>query len=714
MTESPWTFFGEYDAVSSDDTVTMVDGTTFMVCRRNGDVHGHGPFGLFMLDTRVVSTWLLNVGGSPVTPLSVTPNGPFSAVFVGRAEVSTAPDNPLTVIQRRHVGQGMREDLEIRNHGSDPVPLTVELRVGSDFGGVFDVKAGRNGAPTMAVSQDDENSLVIPAPERPGAAVIEATVITCSTNPDRADERGLAWDVTLQPGQKWENCLVVEVINHKRRLRASYQCGQPIDEAIPVNRLRRWRESVTTITTDDARLSQAVDRASEDLGSLRIFDPDHPERVVVAAGAPWFMTLFGRDSLIAAWMSLPLDHDLAEGVLKELQDKQGTEVDPRTEEQPGRILHEVRFDGASARLLGGANTYYGSIDATPLFVMLVAELARWTGITETIRNLLPAVDRAMMWISEFGHRDDDGFVEYLRSDPTGLLNQGWKDSRDGIRHLDGRLPSGPIALCEVQGYVYAAHRGRAELARATQEHDLAARHDQLADDLREAFDQAFWLDELGWYAVGLDGDKQPIASLTSNIGHLLWTGIIDAERAELVAERLVGSSMFSGWGLRTLSTDSGGYDPLSYHCGSVWPHDTALAVAGLSRYGFDQQANRLSEGLLAAAACSGGRLPELFAGFACDDLPAPVPYPASCSPQAWAAASPLLLVRAMLGLEPNMLTGRFKLRPRLPPGIGALTLTDIPFGRDRVTVAAGTDEVMVTGLGSHVTVEIDHPGGGAE
>ena len=708
MTESPWTFAGGSAAVAGEGAVTLVDGTSFMVCRRSGDIHGQGPLGLFMLDTRVLSLWQLTVSGAPIQPLLVTPNGPFSATFVGRIDNASSADSAITVVQRRHVGQGMREDLDVRNHGSDRLDLRVELLVAADFGSVFDVKAGREMSRSAVLPEPDNGGIRIVAPES-SDGVVEATTITCSVRPDRTNGEGLMWDLSLEPGQRWSTCLLVEVTTAGRRLAASYPCGQPVEEAIPVNRLRQWRETVARVSTDDPALATAVSRASEDLGALRIFDPDHPDRVVVAAGAPWFMTLFGRDSLLASWMSLPLDQDLARGVLLELTDQQGSRVDRKSEEQPGRILHEVRFDSASARLLGGSNTYYGSIDATPLFVMLVAELARWTGITPTIEAFLPAVDQAMNWIIEYGDRDGDGFVEYLRSDPSGLENQGWKDSWDGVRHLDGRIASGPIALCEVQGYVYAAYRGRAALARAQGEIRTAEVNDLRADELRARFDAQFWMDDLGWFAIGLDGEKNPIASLSSNIGHLLWTGIVNDDRAEAVADQLGGPSMFSGWGVRTLSAGNHGYNPLSYHCGSVWPHDTALAIAGLARYGCDQTAQRLTNGLLAASSWSDGRLPELFAGFDREDLPSPVPYPASCSPQAWAAASPLLLVRAMLGLEPDLLSGRFRLRPRLPDGIDSLVMTDIPFGDRRVTVAATGDTVEVSGLGAEVALEIDYP-----
>lgn len=715
MTDSPWTFSGESSHVGGSGTVTLVDGTTFLVCDQSGDLPGHGARGLFMLDTRVLSRWQLTVNNEPVQPLSVTPNGPFSAAFAGRISDPALADAPLTVIQRRHVGRGMREDLDIRNHGAKPRDIVLKLRLGSDFGGLFDVKAGKESHHEQHVVQASDCSIVISNPHATDAQAVQSMRLWSSCPPTEIVGDVLAWEFRLEPGERWTNCFLISIEVGGVRLEPSYQCGEPVEDAIPISRLRQWRSQVTALDTDNTVLEAAVNKASEDLGALRIFDPDHPERVVVAAGAPWFMTLFGRDSLIASWMALPLDQDLAKGVLQELADAQGREINPKTEEQPGRILHEVRFDSSSSRMLGGSNTYYGTVDATPLFVMLVAELARWTGVTPTIRSLMPAVDKALAWIDDYGDPDGDGFVEYFRSGTNGLENQGWKDSWDGIRHSDGTVARGPIALCEVQGYVYAAFLARAELAQALGEPEsISESFYTRAENLQAHFHDSFWLPESGWYAVGLDGNKEQIGSLSSNIGHLLWTGIVPKEFASKLATQLVSPSMFTGWGVRTLAANNPGFNPLSYHCGSVWPHDSAIAAAGLSRYGFDSEAHEVMQGLLSASTWTDGRLPELFAGFSIEDLGSPVPYPASCSPQAWAAASPLLLMRAMLGLEPNLLTGHLRLRPRLLPGTSRMQLTDIPLGTSRLDIAINSHDgggnnpsVVVKGLPPHILLEID-------
>ena len=463
--------------------------------------------------------------------------------------------------------------------------------------------------------------------------------------------------------------------------------------------------------SDDDELKRALDRSAEDLGALRIFDPDYPERVVVAAGAPWFMTVFGRDSLITSWMALIVDPDLALGVLQTLARFQGKEIDPRTDEQPGRILHEMRFGEAASLSLGGGSIYYGTADATPLFVMLLGELRRWGLAPEAVDSLLPNAERALEWIDTFGDSDGDGYVEYKRATDRGLANQGWKDSWDGIRYADGKVANAPIALCEVQAYVYSAYLARAHFAREAGDEATFGRFRRKATQLKEAFNRDFWLEEKGWFAVGLDADKRPIDSLTSNIGHCLWTGIVDDDKAHRVAQHLMSPEMFSGWGIRTLATSMGGYNPVSYHCGSVWPHDTAIVAAGLSRYGYSEAALRIVRGLLDAAQALGGRLPELFSGLDRRELATPVSYPTSCSPQAWAAASPLLCLRTILRLDPWVPYGKTWLAPMLPEGMKRLKVEGIPIAGARVSVEVDGDDVNVEGVPSSLELmtEPRHP-----
>jgi glycogen debranching enzyme len=423
------------------------------------------------------------------------------------------------------------------------------------------------------------------------------------------------------------------------------------------NRNRGWLSSVPKLRTANRVLSSAYDRSIEDIGALRLHDPTGRLRPVIAAGAPWYMTLFGRDALISAYMALPIDPTLAIGVLEALAELQGTQVDLVTEEEPGRIMHETRYLGVDAPTLTGGSTYYGSADATPLFVVLLGELSRWGLGDDELRLLLPHADRALAWMQEFGDRDGDGYIEYETTSERGLANQGWKDSADGIRYHDGRVATAPLALCEVQAYAYAAYQARAAIAIRLGQRDVLIRYERLAADLKERFNRDFWLDHLGWYAVALGPDKEPVDSLTSNIGHCLWSGIVADEHAALVAQRLMSKQMWNGWGIRTLASDEQAYDPMSYHCGTVWPHDGALCAAGLKTYGFDAAALTVAKGLLAASEAWNGRLPELFCGLDRTDVETPVPFPTSCSPQAWSAATPFLLLRIMLGLEPDNVRG---------------------------------------------------------
>jgi len=474
--------------------------------------------------------------------------------------------------------------------------------------------------------------------------------------------------------------------------------SHPAEHTSPALRLREWRRRSPDVRTADRNLAAALSRSVEDIGALRIVDPDHPERAVVAAGAPWFMALFGRDSLLSSWMLLPVDTGLAVGTLQTLAAHQGRIADPVSEEEPGRILHEMRFGRAAWLGLGGRHVYYGTVDATPLFVMLLGELHRWGRHHTEVEAMVPHADRALEWIERYGDADGDGFVEYARKNERGLVNQGWKDSWDGVNFADGRLAEPPVALAEVQGYTFAAYVARARFAEESGDVSTARHWAGKANRIKEAFNEAFWLPDRGWFAVGLDRAKRPIDALTSNIGHCLWTGIVDQDKAASLAEHLLSEEMFSGWGIRTLATSMAAYNPMSYHNGSVWPHDTALCMAGLMRYGFVKQAQRIAVALLDAAGRYGHRLPELFCGFPRAEFPDPVPYPTSCSPQAWASAAPLLLLRSLLRFEPRIPAGRLWCAPAVPNRYLPLRVSGLAVGESRVTLDVHDSGWELTGL----------------
>ncbi|MHB8669405.1 MAG: amylo-alpha-1,6-glucosidase [Acidimicrobiales bacterium] len=695
MTE-PWTFAGESSSLGSPGgTVTLVEGSSFCISGRSGDISPGSPQGLFFRDTRFLSRLEVRVNGQPPEPLAAEIIEPFSATFVLRTRPRPGrADSTLVLFRRRHVGRGLREDIEVWNYGAEAAYCSVEIRVDADFADLFAVKEGRfqsdGDVAVESVGQEITFSWQRGAVRR-GARID-------LNQPAQLSVNHATHEAIVPPRGSWKTCLQLTPIIDGDEIVPRYLCGQPVERATPQERLSKWRREVPMVDTDHGPFRSVLARSAEDLGALRIFDPDFPERTVVAAGAPWFMTLFGRDSLITSWMALVVDPELALGVLQTLARFQGTREDPRNEEEPGRILHEMRFGDAPSLSLGGGQVYYGTADATPLYVMLLGELRRWGLAREAVDALLPTADRAMAWIDEYGDRDHDGYVEYQRATDRGLVNQGWKDSWDGVRFADGRLPRPPIAMAEVQGYVYGAYLARAYFAR--EEGDLAteSKYRAKATELKVAFNRDFWVEERGWYAMGLDGDKQPIDALASNMGHCLWTGIVDEERAPLVARHLLSEDLFSGWGVRTLAQSMVGYNPLSYHCGSVWPHDNALIAAGLMRYGFVEEALRIVTCLLDAAARLGHRLPELFGGLPRAEVPFPVSYPSSCSPQAWSAASPLLFLRTLLRLDPWVPWGKVWLDPVLPEGMDHLRVDRIPLAGARVTVEVDRSGVKVDGL----------------
>jgi glycogen debranching enzyme len=695
LVEAPWASSSSASLGGADDIVTLVDESTFCISDHSGDVVTGAPQGLFVRDTRFVSELLLRVNGRPPEPLAASNTDPFSGTFVLRDHPAEGrADSPLLILRHRYVGQGMREDVVVRNFGAQPAHCRLELAVGCDFADLFEVKAERV-EKVGALARLHEPDCLVFAYEHKGFR--RSTRVQLSM-PATITGDVAAFDFEVPPRGEWSTCLQFTPVLDDVVLRPRHLCGRPVEHATPARRLSEWEHRRPTMTVEHEPFGRLLERSTEDLAALRIFDPVHPNRAVVAAGAPWFMTLFGRDSLLTSWMAMIVDPQLALGTLQTLAALQGRSVEPSTEEEPGRILHEVRF-GETARLsIGGSNTYYGTVDATPLFVMLLGELARWGTHPAEVEALLPAADRALRWIEEYGDRDGDGYVEYERASDAGLENQGWKDSWDSIQFANGELAQAPIALCEVQGYTYAALRARAHLAHEAGDASRGEQLERRADDLKAAFNRDFWIDELGWYAMALDRDKRPVDALTSNMGHCLWTGIVDPERAEQVGARLVSEDMFSGWGIRTLATSMTGFNPLSYHNGSVWPHDNAIAVAGLLRYGLIDAAHRVTKGLIDAGGFTDRRLPELFGGVARSDVPFPVSYPTSCSPQAWAAAAPLLLLRSLLRFEPDFGNACVHLAPSMPDWMGRVRLEGVPIMGGRLSIEAEGDSLRVLEL----------------
>jgi len=700
----PWSTSASASLGGETGVITLVEGPGFAVSLPSGDMLPGFPHGVFFRDTRFLSELRLRVNGQWPEPLAATTPDPFSASFVLRDQPHPGlADSQLMVFRNRYVGRGMREDIRVRNFGTEPAECELELLLGADFADLFEVKEGR------IESVGDIAIRIRPSRlswEYERGTFLRGVHLDFSEPPRLSTSRAV-YTIVVPPGGDWSTCLQLTPVVDGADVTPSYHCGGPVEHSAPSARLEAWKRGLPSITTGYDPLTAVLERSTDDLAALRLSDVEHPDRTVIAAGAPWFMTVFGRDSILTSWMAMIVDPDIALGTLQTLSEYQGRDVDPRTEEQPGRILHEMRFGESSALSLGGGHVYYGSVDATPLFVMLLGELARWGTRPAAVDALLPAADRALQWIDEFGDRDGDGYVEYQRASDRGIENQGWKDSHDSTRFADGRLARAPVALCEVQGYVYAALHARADLAELGDDHARAVALRERAADLRTRFNRDFWLEERGWLAMGLDHDKRPIDALTSNMAHCLWTGILDEDKAALVAERLLSDELFSGWGIRTLATTMKGFNPISYHNGSVWPHDNALAVAGLMRYGFVESAHRVMDGIVDVAAFFNNRLPELFAGLPRAELAFPVRYPTSCSPQAWAAATPLLFLRSMLRLDPDVPRGRLHLAPQLPHRIGELVVKGVALldGHLSVEVDAGRCRVLEAPAGITVVTE---------
>jgi glycogen debranching enzyme len=680
-----WAFTGGPPNAGAGADVTLVEGRSFCVSDRAGDLGGAATHGLIVQDTRFVEHLVLSIDGDRLEPLGVEGIGPHAATFVTRRKPREGlADSTLLVVRERYVGNGLVEDITLHNLSRQAEEHTLALTASTDFANLFEVKEGRVSA-SRHVTSTAADGVVHQMTRHPAPRSVRVT----ATGDPRAQGSQLRWRVVIPPRGRVVITVRVEPWLDGTPLVTPYPTGEPHVDSVPAVQHAHWRARSPRLRSSEPSFDALLHACTDELAGLRITDPAHEDRIILAAGAPWFMTVFGRDSLLTSWMLLPLDARVALGTLQVLAERQGTSVDPATEEQPGRILHEIRSGLSPAGAPGIDSVYYGTADATPLFVMLVGELRRWGTPLEDLEQLLPHVDRALDWVRTHGDRDGDGLVEYERATPQGLVNQGWKDSFDGVTLPSGGLPHTPIALAEVQGYVYGALRARSELAEAFGDHEHAGELAQEAHALKEAFNDRFWLPHRGHLALALDGEKQPVESLASNMGHCLWTGIVAEEHAGQVAAALVSPEMFSGFGVRTLASSMGAYNPMSYHNGSIWPHDNAVVAAGLRRYGFAREAQQVVRGILDAAEAFGGHLPELFCGFDRAEFPGPIPYPTACAPQAWAAATPLLLLRVLLGLEPDIPAGVVSVDPAVPTSM-------LPLKVDQLHLGSSTLELLVT------------------
>jgi glycogen debranching enzyme len=675
------------------DAIVVLQGTSFMFSNAAGDVPAGSIGGLVHADTRFVNRWQLTVNGAPPLVLRSGTVDHFSAAFfLTNEELPGLTANSVSIHRFRTIDDSLYERIELRHCAKDAIHIELRLAVGTDFADLFEIKDKVPDRSSRISRQhaDDGSRLMFAYQNRDFTA---ETVIEASPAADRVEADDLIWEMDLANGAQWQLEVRVPLrLGDQDVLRGHPGFGEDSD-ADTLDPVREWLAEVPSITGDSATLTAVAAKSARDLLALRI-RVRLGEHVVTlpAAGLPWFLTLFGRDTLITAFQTVCYAPALARGALVALAALQGTRNNPANDEEPGKILHEVRFGELTQLGLKPHSPYYGTADATQLWLILLSEYWRWTRDDSLVQQLRGKAWAALEWIDHYGDRDGDGYVEYATCTPQGLGNQCWRDSWDGIQFADGSMPPLPVATCEVQGYTYDAKLRLAELADGPWgDPSLAGRLRDEAGVLRERFNRDFWIDDRGgYYAVGLDGDKRRIDSMTSNMGHLLWSGIVPEDRAPVIAAQLTSEEMFSGWGVRTLSTDDQGYNPIGYHLGTVWPHDNSLIAAGLARYGLWTESNRIAMALFDAAPYSEYRLPEAFCGHARDAAPFPVPYPTACSPQAWATAAPLLAIRTMLGL--GVRDGRVVLDPHIPPEMGRILVTGThAFGNRWDVEANGTN-----------------------
>ncbi|MTJ10946.1 amylo-alpha-1,6-glucosidase [Anabaena sp. UHCC 0204] len=674
--------------------LTISHNRTFMVSDLNGQIRNDHQ-GIFADDTRFLSYYACYIDGCEWIRLSSTTTTYYAArIYLTNPEFTSrngkVKEGSLSLIISRTVEKGIHEELNLTNYGIEPVSFNLEIALRSDFADIFEVETrqfvrrgkietiwdlGKTELSTSYNNCDFHRCLIY-------------QISNSNSTPHYANGR-LIFEVTLKSKETWQaNCNYILVNNHRVLSTPDLSYRQAVDRNVintGIDHLHyQWIDNVSEIVCNNENLNLLYRQSVEDIGALRLYNYDLADEVwIPAAGVPKFVTLFGRDSTIVSLQNMITHAGFAIGTLKKLGQLQANKLDDFVDAQPGKILHEIRTGELAYLGQIPHQPYYGTADATPLYLILLNEAWKWLGDISLLHEQRDVAWRCLEWIDQYGDFDSDGFQEYQirSSSPYGIENQGWKDSGDAIVYPDGSQVKAPKALCELQGYVYDAWMRMSEVFSVLGEYDISLDLRSKALKLRQLFEERFWCEDIGFYAFALDADKQPVKTVSSNVGHCLWSGIISPERAEKVVKRLFEPDMWTGWGIRTLSAQNPAYNPFSYHLGSVWPHDNSIIAMGLKRYGFAQEVARVAEGIFDAGSCFANyRLPELYAGIKREVGNFPIPYLEANVPQAWAAASVFQLLQATLGLEADAPNHRLYINPYLPTSLSKLTLRRLEVG----------------------------------
>jgi glycogen debranching enzyme len=675
--------------------IAIHQGQTVLLTEPGGEINWPSQRGLYFRDTRVISAWAIYANGELWDLLNGGAVAPHAARIFLTNRAFASEDGPvaartLGLVIGRYIDGGLHEDIDITNHSQKPVRFNLEIAIRADFADIFEVKGDDIVRRGRIVTSWSEKREVLRITYRNRDFCREVIVRTGEGGgkPTVNANGRLSFDIALKPSKRWHRCLIYDLVDGSKRISAPKECTHSNGTSDHADKMKEWQRTVLKINCSNEEFYRCYNQGVQDMAALRLPLQGTDHMVFVpAAGLPWFVALFGRDTLIVSLQTMIVYPEFAAGTLEVLGEYQATKRDDYRDAEPGKILHELRYGELAHFHLIPHTPYYRTADATPLYLIALHSAWRATGDRTLIERHLPNAEACLTWIDKYGDRDGDGFQEYQTRSTAGYENMAWKDSGDSVMYPDGELVRGPKALCELQGYAYDAWLRMAEVYDELDNKRRANALRKKAAVLFKRFNKEFWDEKSSFYAYALDGDKKKVLSVASNIGQCLWSGIIAAERAALVVKRLMQKDMWSGWGIRTLSSDHPSFNPYNYQTGAVWPHDNSLIAMGMRRYGFAAEAAAVARDVSGAAShFLLNQLPELYAGLQRDLTSFPVQYLGANVPQAWAAGTPFMLLQAMLGLQQDAPRGKLYVDPALPDWLPDVTLTDLRLGRRRFDV----------------------------